>query len=189
MEIGNRILELRKQHNLSQEQLAEKIGVARQTISKWELGETSPDIDQTKKLSKLFNVTVDSLINNNLNDIVYKKVSRIEKVTGIIVNILKITFFLVVITIIVLLFITWCREYFAAKPVGTIQSIECIIDGKEYTYEIEDDFATSNSIDSFRTNDKELNINYKDYDKIEWLIDDIKDNVISRGGTCNNNLK
>lgn len=56
MEIGNKILELRKKNNLSQEALAEKIGVSRQTISKWELGETSPDIKQAKELSKVFNV-------------------------------------------------------------------------------------------------------------------------------------
>ena len=45
MEIGNKIQELRKKNGLSQEQLAEKIGVARQTISKWELGETYPDLE------------------------------------------------------------------------------------------------------------------------------------------------
>ena len=56
MEIGNKILELRKKNNLSQEALAEKIGVSRQTISKWELGGTSPDIKQAKELSKVFNV-------------------------------------------------------------------------------------------------------------------------------------
>ena len=53
MQIGNKILELRKQNNLSQEQLAEKMGVARQTISKWELSETSPDLEQSKQLSKI----------------------------------------------------------------------------------------------------------------------------------------
>ena len=46
MEIGNKIMELRKKSGLTQEELAEKIGVARQTISKWELGETYPDIKQ-----------------------------------------------------------------------------------------------------------------------------------------------
>lgn len=54
MEMGSRIYELRKKNNLSQENLAEKIGVARQTISKWELGETSPDIKQAKQLAQIF---------------------------------------------------------------------------------------------------------------------------------------
>ena len=52
MEIGNKISELRKKNNLSQEALAEKIGVTRQTISKWELGETSPDIKQAKEIGR-----------------------------------------------------------------------------------------------------------------------------------------
>ena len=47
MELGKQIYELRKKANLSQEQLTEKVGVSRQTISKWELGETAPDIKQT----------------------------------------------------------------------------------------------------------------------------------------------
>ena len=54
MDLGKKILELRKKENLSQEQLAEKMNVTRQTISKWELNETTPDIKQAKELSKLF---------------------------------------------------------------------------------------------------------------------------------------
>ena len=55
MKIGNKIAELRKRDSLSQEELAEKLGVARQTISKWEIGETSPDLKQAKELSNIFN--------------------------------------------------------------------------------------------------------------------------------------
>ena len=46
MNLGNKIGYLRKKKNLSQEELAEMIGVTRQTISKWELGDTTPDINQ-----------------------------------------------------------------------------------------------------------------------------------------------
>lgn len=64
MDFGKRIQELRKKCNLSQEELADKIGVARQTISKWELNETSPDLKQSKKLSKIFDVSLDELVDN-----------------------------------------------------------------------------------------------------------------------------
>ena len=53
MDLGKKILELRKKENLSQEQLAEKMNVTRQTISKWELNETKPDIKQAKELSAI----------------------------------------------------------------------------------------------------------------------------------------
>ena len=76
MEIGNKILELRKKNNLSQDALAEKIGVTRQTISKWELGETSPDIKQAKELSKVFNVSLDELTDNDIKNVLEAKVSR-----------------------------------------------------------------------------------------------------------------
>lgn len=67
MNFGNKIHELRKKHNLSQEQLAEKVGVARQTISKWELSETAPDIKQAQMLSQIFNVSLDELLGNDID--------------------------------------------------------------------------------------------------------------------------
>ena len=89
MEIGNKILELRKKNNLSQEALAEKIGVTRQTISKWELGETAPDIKQAKELSKVFNVSLDELTDNDIKNVLEAKVSNTEKLAGIIIKILN----------------------------------------------------------------------------------------------------
>lgn len=64
MDIGKNILNLRKSARLSQEQLAEKMKVTRQTISNWELEESSPDIKQAKELSKIFNISLDQLVNN-----------------------------------------------------------------------------------------------------------------------------
>ena len=61
MNIGQNILNLRKGANLSQEQLAEEMGVTRQTISNWELDESSPDLKQGRELSKIFNVSLDDL--------------------------------------------------------------------------------------------------------------------------------
>jgi len=68
MRLGNQIHELRKKQNMSQEQLAEKVGVARQTISKWELGETAPDIMQAHLLSQIFNVSLDELLGNETKE-------------------------------------------------------------------------------------------------------------------------
>ena len=73
MEIGKKIMDLRKKNGLSQEELAEKVGVARQTISKWELGETSPDLKQSKELYKIFKVSLDELTDNDIKDILVEK--------------------------------------------------------------------------------------------------------------------
>ena len=59
MTIGEKIQKLRKQRGLSQEALAEKVTVTRQTISKWELGQSTPDLDFIAQLSDIFNVSSD----------------------------------------------------------------------------------------------------------------------------------
>ena len=62
MNLGNNLFEARKKSGLSQDKVAEKLGVTRQTISKWETNETTPDIYQAKKLAKLYNLSLDELI-------------------------------------------------------------------------------------------------------------------------------
>lgn len=67
MSLGNNLFNARKRSGLSQEQVAEKLGVSRQTISKWELDETHPDIWQSKRLSKLYHLTLDELIDFDID--------------------------------------------------------------------------------------------------------------------------
>lgn len=64
MNIGKRIQSLRREHKMSQEALAEQIGVTRQTISKWELGQSEPDLASLLRLSEIFDVTADDLLGN-----------------------------------------------------------------------------------------------------------------------------
>lgn len=64
MNLGEKILKLRKKNGFSQENLADKVDVTRQTISNWELGETSPNPSQLKLLSKSLNVSIDELLDN-----------------------------------------------------------------------------------------------------------------------------
>ena len=63
MKFNEKLVKLRKENLLSQEELAEKLGVTRQTISKWELEQTTPDMDKLSQMAKLFNVSVDELLN------------------------------------------------------------------------------------------------------------------------------
>ena len=64
MQLGNNICSLRKEKGLSQEKLAEKINVTRQTISNWELEETSPNPEQLILLSKALDKSIDELVGN-----------------------------------------------------------------------------------------------------------------------------
>lgn len=89
MALGQNILNLRKKSGLSQEELGEKVNVTRQTISNWELEETSPNPDQLKLLSKALNVSVDDLIDNDLQNVVLAKVKLTEKQQTKIKKILK----------------------------------------------------------------------------------------------------
>ena len=79
MNLGNNLFQARKKAGLSQESVAEKLGVSRQTISKWETDETIPDIYQSKKMAKLYNLTLDELIDF---DIDIKEIEEIIKNTN-----------------------------------------------------------------------------------------------------------
>ncbi|WP_423363019.1 helix-turn-helix transcriptional regulator [Mycoplasma sp. P36-A1] len=74
MRLGNNLIKARKKSALSQEEVAEKLGVSRQTISKWELEETIPDIRQAKKLASIYHISLDELIDIDLD------VQEIQKV-------------------------------------------------------------------------------------------------------------
>ena len=67
MQLGDNIYKLRKKCGFSQEKLAEKIDVTRQTISNWELGATSPNPEQLILLSKALNISIDELVGNEID--------------------------------------------------------------------------------------------------------------------------
>ena len=67
MTIGDRLLKLRKERNLSQEELANVLDVSRQTISKWETNQSMPDFDKIVPLCNYFNITTDELLTGKEN--------------------------------------------------------------------------------------------------------------------------
>ena len=62
MEFNNKLYELRKQKGFSQEELANRLNVSRQTVSKWEVGESTPDMDNLVAISNLFDISLDELV-------------------------------------------------------------------------------------------------------------------------------
>ena len=186
MEIGKKIMELRKKRGLSQEELAEMIGVARQTISKWELGETSPDIKQSKELSKIFNVSLDELTDNDIKNILVEKTSNTEKLAGIILKLMK---FIVVFIIVVPILLITLRIIFKnihEHTSGRLMdiSIECTLHDETYGYEFVY-YETTGEIKEAGGDGYLANIT--DIDKIEnayQAIDKIDAYVKNNGGTC-----
>ena len=81
IKIANRLVELRKKSGLSQEQLADKLGLSRQAVSKWERAEASPDTDNLICLAKLYNVSLDDLLSSDesIDDIAKETKEREEE--------------------------------------------------------------------------------------------------------------
>lgn len=85
VEIANKLVNLRKSSGLSQEELAHKIGVSRQAVSKWERAESSPDTDNLIALSKIYNVSIDELLNTDTataSEPIVKRKKSMEKQTA-----------------------------------------------------------------------------------------------------------
>jgi len=64
MKFEDKIIELRKERGWSQEELGNKLDTSRQTISKWESGQTTPEMNKLLEISKIFNVSIDRILNN-----------------------------------------------------------------------------------------------------------------------------
>lgn len=137
MEIGKKIMELRKKNGLSQEELAEKVGVARQTISKWELGETAPDLKQSKELSKIFNVSLDELIDNDIKNILVEKTSNTEKLAGLILKLIRVIVLLLILLPLIYIILYIVVKNIRRNEAGRLMqsSIECTLHDETYGYE------------------------------------------------------
>ena len=114
MSIGKKLYDARKSAGLSQEEVAEKLNVARQTISKWELDETIPDLKQGEALSKIYGKELSELINEDE----YKEIKEVLKNTNE-KNVDKINWTKV-----------WSKKY---PVLGTYQSV---VDVDKYAKEI-----------------------------------------------------
>lgn len=79
MDLSEKIVKLRKNNNLTQEQLAEQLNVSRQSVSKWESGQAAPDIDKIVAMGEIFHVTTDYLLKPSELDELAMKTEMLEK--------------------------------------------------------------------------------------------------------------
>lgn len=76
MNLADNIKKIRKEHNLSQEQFAEKLNVSRQSVSKWESGLAYPEMDKVLQICKMFNINIDELFNQDIKEVNNNKQSK-----------------------------------------------------------------------------------------------------------------
>lgn len=136
--LGEKIISERKKCKLSQEDLAEKLGITRQTISNWELNETSPDLKQASKLCDIFNISLDELTGKE--NVILTKLDKTESNSKLIIKLVKT----VGITLGTLIFILLCivstyiysTNYYTAEPTATGEGKICYYNGKISDYTV-----------------------------------------------------
>lgn len=186
MNLGKKIAELRKKNNLLQEELAEKVGVARQTISKWEIGDTTPDINQVKIISKIFNISIDELVDNDINNVIVEKVSNTEKLAGITIKILKVFgIMLIVFITLILLFVIIFMVDMPRNDYDIVgrTKISCNLDNEKYEYEAEynKNYQVINSGgDAYIMNHTDI----ESYEDVNKIVAHIEDYFKDHGGKC-----
>ena len=186
--LGEKIISERKKCKLSQEDLAEKLGITRQTISNWELNETSPDLKQASKLCDIFNLSLDELTGKE--NAILTKLDKTESNSKLIIKLVKT----VGITLGTLIFILLCivsiyiysTNYYTAEPTATGEGKICYYNGKISDYTVmknNSDGSLSYDIGDINImNDLDLYNVKKGEPKeiLEKIVKYIKDN----GGTC-----
>lgn len=187
MDFGSKISYLRKKNNMSQESLAELLDITRQTLSKWELNETSPDINQAKKLSKIFNVSIDELTDNNITNVIVEKVSNTERLALFTIKILKfigVIFTIGFIALIIEIVVKNIKpDLFRDNKVVGKYTINCTLDTEKYLYEVEYNknyLALNMGGDAFIAN----HIDIDKYNDANQIIAHIEDYFKNYNGTC-----
>ena len=194
--LGNKLVKLRKENKLSQDSLADKLGITRQTISNWELNITKPDIVQIKNISEIFNISIDELLDNNTKDIIEKKISNTEKLTNKTNKYIKIT--LITLYFIILIFLIIITIYIFNKKDFTNDyqtSFRCnnnkiIYDVSIDNYYNSENGNTSFDIVVFKCNDADGKCNYERFNAGSTIeealksLNTIKKIIIDQGATC-----
>lgn len=181
--LGDNILKMRKMLGLSQEELSEKIGVTRQTISNWELNETQPNPNQLKLLSKVLNISIDELVDNDIKTIVEEKVSNTEKQTQIIKKIVIGIGILIILFGIVGVASNIYNGYQNRHHIVKSIELDCSLNGENYIIYMKDNnyFKCVNCPDDLA---KELEEKYFDSRDLDTSAKNIEFYFKEHNGSC-----
>ena len=182
MNLGNKLSKLRKKNGLSQEELAEKLNVTRQTISKWELNETSPNVSQAKEISKLFNVSLDELVGNDINEVLINKMNNTEKRMNIIMS-FNVVMLILLLLIFIIIFITIITslDYFSVSPSGQGIEFTCGVGEPSVYYDYVINMDMDGNITSVEGSEVVDFSNYENGYELNTAIVEYYDSI---GGQC-----
>ena len=180
MSLGEKILKLRKQKGLSQEELGERIKVTRQTISNWELNETSPNPEQLKLLSHELNVSIDELLDNDIQNLLINKVSNTYSLLKIIALVIIIGISIFLLLVITKIIVKNSKD----RGHEIEESIYCNIYGEEHSYSISYYELTGEIIASGGDSYFYDILDLSRYDDAHQIFNIINDYVKKNGGTC-----
>ena len=172
MKFNEKLTQLRKSKNLSQEELGNELGVARQTVSKWELGETTPEMDKLIKMSEIFEISLDELIkdkeidtnintntNSNSND---PNNTNTQKLAGLTIKIIKgILIFIAILAALYLVLIVSSLVIFNDFK---SEKVETVVENEETIFN-----NTQENKDNFTKTYNVLNIAESDDDNYLYL--------------------
>ena len=131
MTIGEKIYSLRKKHNLSQEELANELNVSRQTVSKWELGESCPDFDKIVPLCELFEISTEELLRDKKieekTDTTINNSNKVDVVKAVLICVSIFFYFLAIISTIVLEEVARLNDGLVAASFLTLSAIGTVI--------------------------------------------------------------
>ncbi len=187
MKLGKKIFELRKKKGLSQEELGDKIGVTRQTISNWELGESGPNVDQLKSLSKELNISIDELVDNDVKELLVEKVSNTEKLAGLIlklIRIITIIFVIGIILVIIGLIVVKKHRHAIYNGNRIEETIHCKLYGEEHSYTILYDETTGIPLEEGGESYFYDILDLAKYNDAHQIFNIINDYVKKNNGTC-----
>ena len=121
--LGERLYELRRKKNLSQEEMAEKLNVSRQTISKWETNQSQPDFDKIIPLCQLFNISSEELLTGKKAIKDLGEVKENKRKTALVISLSVFLYFLALIWVM----IAETFPFIGENLVGSIFLLSCAI--------------------------------------------------------------
>ena len=164
MNVGEKLIKLRKERNISQEKLSEMIGVTRQTLSNWESNITSPNLQDTEKICKIFTISIDELVGN-------EKLIRRNKL-----GTKKIIFIILMPILLIIGIIGFTKRDFTSYYQT---EFDCVLDGKSINISV----YQEDNVYFLKVGSEEYQIG-SSFNDILPSVNNVKKMLIKEGAVC-----